>query len=83
MAELCRRKRGVKFSAVFVTVFLDRFERFRQKSGVKLRVFGQRTELNKSLSAKLRSKTVRFRQYTADSEKKRNYAFSANTRSET
>jgi hypothetical protein len=32
------------------------------------------------LSAKMRSKTVRFRQYTADSEKKRNYAFLAKTR---
>ncbi len=31
----------------------------------------------------MRSKTVRFRQYTAYSEKKRNYAFSANTRGET
>jgi hypothetical protein len=31
----------------------------------------------------MRSKTVRFRQYTAYSEKKQNYAFSENTRSET
>jgi hypothetical protein len=29
----------VKFSVVFVTAFLDRFERFRRKRGVKLRVF--------------------------------------------
>jgi hypothetical protein len=30
----------------------------------------------------MRSKTVRFRQYTAYSEKKRNYAFLPNTRNE-
>jgi hypothetical protein len=33
------------------------------------------------LSAKMRRKTLRFRQYLADSEKKRNYEFLVNTRS--
>jgi hypothetical protein len=47
MAERCHRKRRVKFSIVFVTVrFFYRFERFRQKSGVKLCVFGKSAELN-------------------------------------
>ncbi len=62
--------------------FFRSFESFRQKSGVKLNVFGESVELNESLMAKMRSKTVRFPQYTAYSEKKQNYAFSLNTLSE-
>jgi hypothetical protein len=46
MAERCRGKRGVKFSVVFVTAFSDRFQRFRQKSEVQLRIFGESAELN-------------------------------------
>ncbi len=56
MAERCRQKRGVKFSAVFVTVrfwivlsvFGEKAEshtlRFRQKRGVKLIVVGENAE---------------------------------------
>ncbi len=73
MTERCRKKRGVKISIVFGTV------RFR----IVLSVFGEKAESNFAFSAKARSKTVRFRQYTANSENKRNYAFSANMRSET
>jgi hypothetical protein len=47
MAELCRRKRDLKLSAVFVTVrFRIVFSVYRRKSGVKLRVFGESAELN-------------------------------------
>jgi hypothetical protein len=76
-------KCGVKCSIVFVTVFSDRFERFRQKRGVKLRIFGESTELNLLLFAKMRNKILCFRQYTVYSEKKWNYAFSPNMWSET
>jgi hypothetical protein len=77
------RKQGVIFSVVFVTVRFwivlaysakkrNQTSRFWQKRRVKLIVVG-----------KMRSKTVRFRQYTAYLEMKRNYAFSANEQSET
>jgi hypothetical protein len=58
--------------------FSDCFEFFLQISGVKLCVFRESNELNLSLLAKTRSKTVRFQQYTVCSDKKRNYAFSVN-----
>jgi hypothetical protein len=45
MAERCRRKRGVKFSVVFVTV------RFR----IVLSVFGEKAESNFTFLAKARS----------------------------
>jgi hypothetical protein len=51
MAERCRRKRGVKFSAVFVTV---RFQ-------IVLSVFGEKAESNFAFSAKARSLTNRCR----------------------
>ncbi len=80
IAECYRQKYGVKFSIVFVTVFWaflvkkrSQTSRFRQKRGVKLIVVDQKT----------RSKTVRFRQYTAYSEKKWNCSFLPNMWSET
>jgi hypothetical protein len=51
MAERCRRKRGVKFSAVFATV------RFR----IVLSVFSENAESNFAFSAKARSQTKRCR----------------------
>ncbi len=51
MTERCRRKCGVKFGAVFVTV---RFQ-------IVLSVFGEKAESNFAFSAKARSKTNRCR----------------------
>jgi hypothetical protein len=47
MAERCRRKRGVKFSIVFVALFFwIVLSVFSKKPESKLRVFGKSAELN-------------------------------------
>ncbi len=50
---------------------------------MKIRVFTDSAKLNKLFSAKVRSKTGHFQEYTAHSEKKLNYTFLANMQSET
>ncbi len=68
IAERCCRKRGVKFSVVFVTVC------FR----IVLSVFSKKAESNFAFLVKAQSWTN-----TAYLEKRQNYAFSANMWSET
>ncbi len=73
-AECCRQKHEVKLTVVLSSKLhvFGSYRAFLAKKWVKLSVFGENAELKLSLSAKMLSKTVRFRQYTAWSEKKRN-----------